>query len=217
MPGRTNHNELQFVNLLGTQKHGTEGKSTVRSHARRHAWRNQRQLQDERKKRRALRSSSGDQISSRSSAFRDDLSLTSPAPQCRYILAKIREEARCTTKSADTTRQLPATSNTTEASPTSRPNFPAYPNISSELATISATSPTIQHIQFTNGHSDPFGVFPVPFAPRVHHLIHYSKLLFDLFASQSWASTLSSIKKRKMFLPSATLIVGPLVLKRNHL
>jgi hypothetical protein len=216
--GRTNHSELQFVNLLGTQKHDTEGRNIVRSHARRHAWRNQRQVQDERHTRRALRSINGYQSSSRSSTPADDTSLAPTASQPRYILAKSREEARLrSVKSADTARRLLATSKTTKALPTSRPNFPSYPNICSELATISATSPTIQHIQLTNSHSDPFNVFPIPFAPRVHHLIYYSKLLLDLFCLTTLGIDTELYEEKNGVSSISYSLVGPLVLKHHHL
>lgn len=143
----------------------------MRSHARRHAWKNQKQQQD---KKEVLASNDQSKNKPRKSP-REKTNSIPPSPhhgdQFYDQCSKFREVAEL----------LPQRSPSNTSSRASTPAQGVFSNLPPELARCAEvaiamiSSPTLSTFEVKNGHSDPFDVFPIPLTPRLHHLIHYCK------------------------------------------
>ena len=170
---------LQFINLLGTEKHDTQGRNTVRSHARRHAWKHQKQQKDQKE---VLAANLGNQSKNKPrKSSKEKAKSLPPTPnhgdQFYDQCSRFREVAE----------MLPQRSHS--SSPIARQrgqgvfaSLPPQLAKCAETAIAMISSPSLNNFELKNGHSDPFDVFPIPLTPRLHHLIHYCKssaLSFD--------------------------------------
>jgi hypothetical protein len=164
----------------------------VRSHARRHAWRNQRQQQfqkdqkdqkDQTKQRRVLRSNDGNQSQSCYRVICEKtgcgLPYLGPSGAQSYYsqCSKIREIAQLLLQRSTDATQEYLYRTRAWLGDSGYASLPPGLDGCPEAAIAIASYPSISHIGLTNGYSDPFDVLPIPLTPRLHHLIHHSKFL----------------------------------------
>jgi len=168
LPSPEDGGSLQFINLLGTEKHDTQGQNTVRSHARRHAWKNQKQQQDK-KQTQSTKNNDGSQSKNkhRKSASHDKTQHPSKSPKSPDHGDRFYDQCSKFREVAELLPQRKAQGHGLFL------NLPPELARCAESAIAMISSPPLNHYEVKNGHSDPFDVFPIPLTPRLHHLIHY--------------------------------------------
>ena len=169
----------------------------MRSHARRHAWKNQREQQEKTKQQRVLGNNSGNQTTPPSrltcnktsrvvpphNYFGEEQSYFNQCSKIREVAQLLPQRTTCAAwEYLDKTRHW--VNENQECA-----DFPL--GLGSLEAVVSMQSnPSISPVKLRNSPSDPFNVFPIPLTPRLHHLIHNSKSLVFLLGRSDLSTVL---------------------------